>query len=194
MFSQEWQKVKESTNSDKKHSKFPYYIEIDTTIIKNSNNVTVYFNDVRIKPKGNKFYLPGSPYKSKYSISLNNEAKKDLSKVPEKPFTTTKEFNLKHKDDFYKIKSYGDTIVAGNLYKAEIIIDTSKVKGLKNIKVIFGQKAELQRNGNVFKLGYYPFKIGLNEYEITILNGNNTPIKFTHNVYEVIPKKNKTKL
>jgi hypothetical protein len=191
-----WQ-LKDNVNPDKAHKAFPALIEIDTTIIKDLKTVSVKYNYKPIQREGNKFYLPSMPFvnSTDLQISLNDKGKADLAKW-QKPINkntrTTKEFNLFHAKDFYKIEAKHDTLSFGENYQAFLEIDTTKVKDIKKLTVLFIE-LPLKPIKNKYKIDFLPCCPGANEYDITIIDKTipkSDSIKFTHTVFVKIPKKN----
>jgi hypothetical protein len=192
-FGQTWWHIKDNDNPDRLHKLFPSYIEIDTALVENSKEVILIYNSDTIKPEGNRFYLLSKPFVDKTSLSVNltevGESRLE-KKRPKKIFVTTEQFNRMHSNDFIKILSKNDTIHLGQEYEAFLAIDTNKVKGLDKMTALF-YDVPLKCEGNKFKISFRPMKLGPTFYDISIVRsdkGNDT-IKFTHNVYGLMPAK-----
>jgi hypothetical protein len=85
---------------------------------------------------------------------------------------SSSEFNKLHSKDFFSISTKTDTLELSYKYKAFIVIDSTKIKDLNKIKVLFYDKTPLERKKNKFKLVYMPFLEGFNSYDITIINNS----------------------
>jgi hypothetical protein len=178
--------IQDNDHPDKKHKKYPSYIEIDTTIVKDPNNVVVVYNSELIKPEGNRFYLPTKPFITitEFSVNLTKEGQSDLDKL-EAPTITTDDFNKAHSQDFFKFYTKRDTVSIGDNYEAYVVIDSSKIKNPDKITVLF-YSVPLPRTGTKFKILYKPVMEGPNNFEITIINNENKvpeSVKFTHSVF-----------
>jgi hypothetical protein len=84
---------------------------------------------------------------------------------------SSSEFNKLHSNSFFRISTKTDTLEFSYKYQAFIVIDSTKIKDLTKIKVLF-YNTPLPRKKDKFKLTYLPFSEGLNSYDITIINNS----------------------
>ncbi|MBK6832849.1 MAG: hypothetical protein IPG89_00695 [Bacteroidetes bacterium] len=111
-------------------------------------------------------------------------------------FVGVKKFNEIHKKDFFKIFSKSDTIKMREDYKVSIVIDTSIIKNVGQIKV-FVNDIEAKRKKNIFRQSafIYRFSKGIKTIKLKIVYPKDKAmdtIKTQFDLYFIVTKNNST--